>query len=755
MMKFFRQDVALLFFVSIFLGTFVARTISFAADAYFKETMTGIVGEYGEYDLLLQLREENKAEAMAELERILQQEFGGAKLKEGPTLVQKVNVFVALPRAAKNRELYETVEKRFASIPGGVGVSIITEPRLNVRGLPAGLLDGFLDGFGQMEGVAFVYRSGGNLGIVVDDARKLQRIQEEVEKRITNGKLLEVSFTKGAEPANQQQAAERIVRLLRDGQGIDCQYVSLDKNSDDLEKLLSVVQEVRDFLQAYQTKVFITSDRTLEKGEQLVLPTKRKNPPTEGEPYDGQAVAVIDYLKQSGVYQAVLVQGDSEGLLKGEAHVLEEKTIGAPAGFVNWHNPRQTLTAAADGAAKAVGDLPKLRAFSRVVSEEALRLFDGYEANQPLLRRTIGNMETARNILVHSAEKLQPLSGGELSGRLNSTIRSIDNLVGKLRVVGWFSQDAAQTAQTLRDIRVQLAVLRNLMDGSSSLSEEAQRTGAVLGAMQQDLEEFNRLLGGMKRDELQYNLQALEQAVAGLDTEKSKDMIESLQLLESNLPLLRDDDIAAALRVLDKMLQGKTLPDSRVQFKVARYTDKESVRPLIAQALDRTDFGLFEAELGVIEPNIYAQAYQILSEVHSVLAALASLVAVAVFLALDHTAVAAALKWRYGEGRGIRRLFSRGNLYAMAAGASLWGSIYVLSGAAIPYVPLPAVFVCGALLGLLFGMAAEKFSPLDREEILAAESLGIGFDDILREIVIPEGRPGLLARLNRFRQKFK
>jgi ABC-type spermidine/putrescine transport system permease subunit II len=70
-------------------------------------------------------------------------------------------------------------------------------------------------------------------------------------------------------------------------------------------------------------------------------------------------------------------------------------------------------------------------------------------------------------------------------------------------------------------------------------------------------------------------------------------------------------------------------------------------------------------------------------------------------------------------------------------------------------MPFGAVAAIGAAFGTAFGALAEKFSPLDDDEILAAESLGLNFDAIMREIVIPSARLGILMRLNRRRQKFK
>jgi len=50
---------------------------------------------------------------------------------------------------------------------------------------------------------------------------------------------------------------------------------------------------------------------------------------------------------------------------------------------------------------------------------------------------------------------------------------------------------------------------------------------------------------------------------------------------------------------------------------------------------------------------------------------------------------------------------------------------------------------------------AEKISPLSMDEVTAGESLGLSYDEIMREIVVPNGRPGLLQKMNYYKLKFK
>jgi len=63
--------------------------------------------------------------------------------------------------------------------------------------------------------------------------------------------------------------------------------------------------------------------------------------------------------------------------------------------------------------------------------------------------------------------------------------------------------------------------------------------------------------------------------------------------------------------------------------------------------------------------------------------------------------------------------------------------------------------VVGAVLGLLVACYTEKISPIAAEEVMAGEALGLSVDEVMREIVIPSGRPGLMQKLNQRKVQFK
>ena len=115
----FKIDIAILLIMSIALGSLASGAVSYAANAYFAKTIASLVGDYGEFDLLVQAREEVKEDTAVQLQKIINEVFPGGKLKEAPTLAGKTTFFIALPDKFKTRDTYERVEKIFSSVPGG------------------------------------------------------------------------------------------------------------------------------------------------------------------------------------------------------------------------------------------------------------------------------------------------------------------------------------------------------------------------------------------------------------------------------------------------------------------------------------------------------------------------------------------------------------------------------------------------------------------------------------------------------------
>ncbi|MBQ2114705.1 MAG: hypothetical protein II195_06400, partial [Selenomonadales bacterium] len=194
------KKIILLLVISILLGTAASNLIAEIANGYFHTTMDSLVGQYGEYDFIVQVQEEKKEEAKPVLEEVLSQHFAGGHYQEAPVIGGRANFFVAIPDAYKTKAVYERIDSYFTVLPGAAGLSIISEPRFSIRGVPQGALESVRRELERLEGVRFVFLDGPTIHVMIRDMADSARLQEEAARILTAYRTIEVRFPVGAEP---------------------------------------------------------------------------------------------------------------------------------------------------------------------------------------------------------------------------------------------------------------------------------------------------------------------------------------------------------------------------------------------------------------------------------------------------------------------------------------------------------------------------------------------------------------------------
>lgn len=772
-MQFFRRDIFLLLAVSILLGTALAKAVSYGANAYFQQTLVSLVGDYGEYDLLVQMREEHKETGLAQMEKMLREALGGAPYKEGPAIIGKANLFIALPKEKKTKYVYENIDKFFAAIPGVTGVSIITEPRLLIRGVPAGAAEALESELESVEGVAFVYRSGGAIGVVLDGVDRIQEVTGRTEAALTRSKIIEVSFPVGAEPDNPVALAERMTRGLYEAFAPQtAQYVSVDTQNDDIVYLVSTLKELRGFLVSYRTQATVSpyEKGKLGQGDELVFQGAEAQPPQRGEAVRrGNVLVRIMEVRQDGALSGVIVQGDAADVKGREGYLIADGRVGAAAATARFENPRARIVEALRYAADTAEKLPALAKEGRAMSALAMETLRGYGESAGDVKGMMDGMDAAVASMNRAAAQLEAANVRGLKEQLAQASRSMEGLVRTLQVVRVFTPDVANAVHTLESTREKVAGLSELLGGMERVTAQAVEARDALQRVASDGRRAADALEGFEGSRAQRELASVNEQLSALTGEDFQAFAKELRLLADRAPLLSDEEIHRSLQLMDKMIEGQLLPGKKIQIMVDRGLWLDQVKPVLYQAVGHENVGVFEADLGVIEPNVYLQVYQVLGEVKAVLAGFTALVMTLFFLALDHTAVMSALhsrrrkaqpRGRYKGWRGrleaaALRLVYVESLYGMAAGALLFGAMFFLAGGGIPYAPWYVAPLLGAALGFFAAQITERIAPVSEDEILAGQSLGMSFEEIMREIVIPGARPGLLQRLNRRRLKFK
>lgn len=224
---------------------------------------------------------------------------------------------------------------------------------------------------------------------------------------------------------------------------------------------------------------------------------------------------------------------------------------------------------------------------------------------------------------------------------------------------------------------------------------------------------------------------------------------ESLAALAEKADVLHEvseADLTARLHALDEVLALAADETPRVELLTDAGLDAADISRIATDATDGPVHVSVSAP-GVVNPNPRALVLALLADLRRAVAGLVTTIVVVGALVLDHATVFAAMQRFPGSRRW-------GGAVAAAVGALLLGTTYVLSGAEFPYVPAPAVFALGALFGWATKLLAPRLSPVDGAEVAAGYALGLGGGQIMREIVVPAGRPGLMSFVNRRRRKF-
>lgn len=772
-MNFFKRDVLILLLVSILLGTMIAKAVSYGANLYFQQTLVSLVGDYGEYDLIVQIREENREEGKEQLEKILNDTLTGATYKEGPAIIGKANFFVALPDTSKNQTVYENLDRIFSSIPGGSGTTIITEPRINIRGVPVGAAEALETEFKSIEGVQFIYRSGGSIGIVLSGIDRIADVTEKVEAALTRNKIIDISFPLGAEPDNPVLAAETISgEIYRQLKPQVAQYVSVDVNDDDRAHLISTMKEIRRFLLTYATKATIVPDETgkLKQWDLVVFQGEEAEAPKAGDRLKrGNIAVLITEAHKDGSLSGIVTQGDSAKMNDNRGYLLKKDEIAGFVGTGTRRNPRVELTEALRQTADLVEQLPALASEGNAVSKLALDTLSGYADNADAIKGTIDQMERAVGAMERATGKLEGANVSGLRRQLDQSSKSMSGLIQTLRLVKLLNPDVGNTINTLQSTQEKVTGFSELLGGMDTITGEAVQAKDILVNLVGDGQAVVNALKDFETSKAKEDLIEANQKLNQLAKKDFKSYARELRYLANQLPNLTDEQIYGSIRLMDKVIEGQVIPGKRLQIMVDRQMWFDGVKPIVFAAVGHQNVGVFEADLGVIEPNVYLQVYQVLNEVQAVLAGLTAFVATVVLLALDHTAVMSVLRSRRirQAPRDARRTLAEKckdsaarlvyaeNLYGMAVGAILLSAVFFLSGGGIPYVHWIVVPFIGMGLGSLMACATEKITPVSTDELLAGQSLGMSFEEIMREIVIPNGRPGLLQKLNRHKLKFK
>lgn len=308
-------------------------------------------------------------------------------------------------------------------------------------------------------------------------------------------------------------------------------------------------------------------------------------------------------------------------------------------------------------------------------------------------------------------------------------VDQVEILDARLAEVTGYLKDAAAQGEAA-DVIVAL-LLQKLLDRLGGGAAQPVAPGPSVDVQElragvEAIEATLQRLGELRLDEVAATLRRLATALPGIDPQAARDIVE-------------------AMDALSPAGQGGA---QRLAVLVRGVQERERVLSVATQAAG-TSARVYAGSAGVVQPDARTAVLQLLTGLRRVVTALVTLLVLALVHVFD-VATLASLARRLAEVEGIRAR-------RIAAALALWGALFgsaasisalwLASGGEMAGAPLLAA--AGAAVGTLTALASERCAPVEPEVFCAAVSLGVPEANILREVVVPAGRPGLLYWLTR------
>jgi spore maturation protein SpmB len=331
----FTRDLLVVIALTVLLGASVTSGVAYAVNAYLAQQVTGVLGDLGEYDLILHVREESCDAARAEIDKVISAGFKGAHVKEGPVVLGKSNFFVALPDQLRSRPGLENLAKLLGEVPGASGVTFIIEPRLTLTGIESGAFYFLLNQAEEIKGVRFCFRDGGRIAVVLEPDANIRQVSNDLTALVESYRAIEVRFPIGREMEDREASGEAYVDKLTQGAGASyARDITRRGGNSDLADLSATLAEMKRFLRHYAAyaNISIAGDTPLKAGDTVLLLPDGIPSPTQASPASSEEdsedrddsedraeglLVLVDQV-EGNTARGMVTQGDTDEISESE-----------------------------------------------------------------------------------------------------------------------------------------------------------------------------------------------------------------------------------------------------------------------------------------------------------------------------------------------------------------------------------------------------------------------------------------------------
>ncbi|HEY8485878.1 MAG TPA: ATP-binding cassette domain-containing protein [Limnochordales bacterium] len=690
--------------VLVALASSVAATAASAAmGAGLDRLLQSAAGRPGEYDLLVQVRQEQRPQAEAALRALAASALGGAALRPGPQVASTATFLVDLPPRQERAELLERLGGLLEGVPGYVAWVPLLEPSWTVDSPPPALVNRLLQDARRHSGVRLAFRHGGGVVVVASGPEESQRVEAWLRRWLGRFRVVRLSaspsqgLTPGSAPEPpgstwppaSQLAGEVARRLSSAGVHVVAwgPGAGAGSGSQGRAAAQALVQGLMQYALTASVRYRPGMGRELAPGEPVWVGPLAATVVQAG-PWG--AVAVITGEAPDGLSLSQLAEREWE-VADGRGQVVGSARLGGT---------RLELELALERARQWVDQLQGLQSHTRAA---------GQWVEQALAEL------------------------GRVRGRLEEFMATLDGLRRAARP----EQDAGQALVALA-----LSVLLG-----SRVQAAAPAPGEPGGPQRPDGLEgaFQRLTQGLRQ---------LQQRISALTPGSLEEVSRQLGSLRQELPDVDPGALAQLLRAVQLDQEGPAAPAAEL---VVQGPVPSPARLLKLAGLPRADSppgsdvaGRWEVQVlaaGSVHPSARASALALVHQARRAAALAAGAVAVALALLNDWACLAAA---SLHAACGLRPKRLRRLRRAWAWGGAALGAAASLAGAWLACRPLgtaagSAVAAAGAAAGWVAGRLALRLASVDPDSVEAGRAFGVEGSALLLSVVIPQARPGLLS----------
>jgi hypothetical protein len=815
----FARDLLIVIALTVLLGASVTSSVAYAVNAYLARQVTGVLGDLGEYDLILHVREESSDPASAEIKKVISSGFKGARVKEGPVVLGKSNFFVALPDQLRCRQGLENLARLLGEVPGASGVTFIIEPRLTLTGIESGAFYFLLNQAEEIKGVRFCFRDGGRIAVVLEPYADIRQVSDALTSLLESYRVIEVRFPIGREMEDREASGEAYVNKLTSESGATyTRDITRRGGNSDLADLSATLAEMKRFLRHYAAyaNISITGDTPLKAGDTVLLlpgdtpsPAKAQSASEEAREDLGEGLLVLVDQVWGNTAQGMVTQGDTDEISESSLRVFSidrDNKAKDHIGTATVISESKKIGYAVDESIRLLYELEEFRGNAYLAAVNTLDILGMYN-------ETVSNLISVQRALESAMESLGKSPDGTVGWKeaaavekaINDAMGIVDSLESAVREMDTFEAQAKQVAAILSrkedelqeeveshgeispELREKMYMVRYLLDlvGIQTLErakaiddfvKDASPVTSQLATWKSTLESFLQRMSGIRAvlstgqagqvvsemmdatNSVLVQAQAMDipsmedavseaaknlEAVEAIDTEA---IVRELQHVKESLPDLRDDEVGRSIRLIDRYIGGEVIPGDSLQILVDSKTDLNKSKALAKEMFGK-EVSVYTSPAGLLEPGVRSEVYRVLREARASVAAIVSVIITLLALILDHATIVSVMKEFRKRGIGLA--------YSMAVSAVILTLQFAVTGARIPYINFWHVAVAGALIGLIVASQSDKISPVPSDEVTAGIAMGLTYTQIMREIVAPSSRPGLLVFLNRPKTMFR